>query len=369
MTGIEEDFLDEDPFFDNSRNVKKLRKIKSKLDRSKFKVSNQKEIPTTCSQNTSLPLGRVIKIASSGYEVFYEGITYLCSLKGRLKKVAQQQKNLIVVGDKVRFEIREDNEGVIDGNSERSSLLSRSDNLNQRKQHIIAANIDQVLITCSVVDPLLKPHLIDRYIIAALKGGLAPVIIFNKMDLLENLDYPREEREIEEKVFKECFEVYQKLSYPVLALNKDEPETKEKLIQVLNGKSSVFSGQSGVGKTSLINLISGLSLKTKDTVRRTKKGSHTTTTPSLIPLDNEGFVIDTPGIKSFAIWNLEPQEVLEFYPDFEEFAKKCHYPNCRHLAEPNCHVKRAVTLGTLSQIRYDSYKQIINSLETEHQRR
>ncbi|MCH1430175.1 MAG: ribosome small subunit-dependent GTPase A [Chlamydiales bacterium] len=369
---LEDSYLDEDEFFTNRREVKKLKKIKSKKDRSKFKKSNlekEEENPADDEETLQLPLGRVIKIQASAYHVYFEDEEWLCSLKGKIKKERFLDKNLVVVGDWVYFEKLPNFEGVIVKPSKRTTFLSRSDNLNQRQQHIIAANVDQILITTSVVDPILQPFLIDRYLISANKGNLSPVILINKLDLLDDENYPEEEREKERALLEHVQATYQNLGIPIYCLNKGDPNYTDSISKILHGKTSVFSGKSGVGKTSLINIIADLNMKVKDTVRRTKKGSHTTTTTSLIPLNGGGFCIDTPGIKSFGIWDLEASEISEHFTEIQDASRLCKFQNCRHLTEPECNVKKEVENGSISHIRYESYQQIIKTAEEKHLRR
>ncbi len=347
---------------------KEDRKRLSKRDRSKYKKTDQKMLKKAeNSSDDSLPTGRVLSIKSQEIIVEHEGKIYRCMLRGILKKERNNMKNLVTVGDMVRFEPLNENEGAITFVNPRKSVLSRADNLSRRKEHLIAANIDQVLITASLVNPPLKPFLIDRYIIATQKGNMNPVLIVNKVDLLENNEDPfvLEEKEL----YEEFLKAYAKSGFPIISISAETGEGLEALRDIMKDKSSVFSGQSGVGKSSLINKITGLDLTVGETVSHTKKGAHTTTSAQLIPLSFGGWCIDTPGIKSFGLWNLTPEEVEPYFDEIIEAGHHCKFPDCSHRHEKECAVIAAVEEGTISIIRYASYIALLDTLAEEHKRR
>jgi ribosome biogenesis GTPase len=213
---------------------------------------------------------------------------------------------------------------------------------------LIAANIDQVFITVSCLEPTIKPSLIDRYIIAAVRGKMTPIILINKMDLLS----PDSEAE---KLILEIIKTYKDLGYTIIPISTVTGIGLQELTQCLEGKASVFSGQSGVGKTSLINLVTGMSLKTNKIIEKTSKGSHTTSKACLIPLENNGFCIDTPGIRSFGMWDLKKEDIQHYFKEIDAKRSKCKYFNCTHQSEPDCAVKKAVEKGKISPLRYQSY--------------
>ncbi len=272
------------------------------------------------------------------------------------------------MGDWVLFEKVGDQEGIIYQVKPRHSVLSRADNLSRRKEQLIAANVDQVLITLSVVSPPLKLGLPDRYIIAAQKGNMSPVLLFNKIDLLyTNSEDPAVQKEKE--LFIELAEAYRKLNLPVLATSTVSGDGLEELEQIMKDKTSVFSGQSGVGKSSLINAVTGLDLETRAIVEKTQKGSHTTSTAHLIPLESGGWCIDTPGIKSFGIWDLSKDEIEQYFIEIFTQGHQCRYPDCAHLHENGCAVKIAVEEGKISLLRYTSYLTLMQDIDQEHLRR
>lgn len=360
----EEFYRIEEYFHDKDRKThRKDRKMATQKDRSKYKKTDQEKLKKrNLSEHNDLKKGRVLSIRPEGIFVEANGVIYTCTLKGSLKHDKTLFKNLVAVGDFVRIT----EEGTIAFIEERHSILSRADNLSQRKEQLIAVNIDQVLITMSVVFPALKTNLIDRYIIATLKGNMQPILVINKIDLL---DQNTEEVKAEKILFEEILKIYHKLSIPVFTVSTKTGSGIEDLKMAMQNKSSVFSGQSGVGKSSLINAIFDTNLLIGEVVEKTNKGSHTTTSAELIPLQQGGFCIDTPGIKSFGVWDLTREELQTFFSEIEEFSQKCRFPNCLHLQEPDCAVKKAVEEGAISALRFDSYCALMASLEEEHRHR
>lgn len=365
---IEEDFHSKDRY-----QFRKERKRASARDRSKYKKSDQDQIKKRPVKpiESHLKRGRVLAIHPEGISVSCEDKLILCSLKGSLKKEKSQLKNLVAVGDFVHFLPIEEKEGVIASIEERSSVLSRADNLSRKKQQLIAVNIDQVLITGSVLLPLLKPYLIDRYIIAAEKGRMEPIIVINKIDLLQSLPegFDQSSWEAEKKLYKEFKKNYSNLGYSFYEVSSKTGEGLVELKKAMEGKASVFSGQSGVGKSSLINALLGTHIPVGELASKTFKGSHTTTTTHLIPIEGGGFCIDTPGITSFGLWKLDASEVRNYFPDILKWAPECKFPDCTHLKEPGCAVQKALEEGNISPLRFASYSALMTSLEEEHKLR
>lgn len=343
---FEEEFHQKD-----RKQFKKERKIARTKDRSKFKKTDQdktlkKEAHYEADEETVR--ARVLSITGEGILVSTDGKHELfCSLKGVLKKEKTHAKNLIVVGDFVQVLPTSQKEGQILSVEDRISFLARED-VSGRKRQLIAANIDQVLITTCVVSPTLKPFIIDRYIIAAHKGNMAPVILVNKIDLLEDNDKER-------FFYQEFLEAYKPIHVPIIAVSTVTREGLPTLKTAMRNKSSVFSGQSGVGKSSLINETLGLELPIGEVIQKTLKGSHTTTTAQLIPIAEGGFCIDTPGIKSFGIWDLTKEEIIDHFFEIKEIGKECKYPNCMHLEEPQCAVIKAAKENRIHRLRFESY--------------
>ncbi|MBA3239385.1 MAG: ribosome small subunit-dependent GTPase A [Parachlamydiaceae bacterium] len=365
----------EEHYFGRGRKAtKKQKKLASAKDRSKYKKTDQDQLIKLEAQNKKpvnelLERGRVLSIVPEGILVESKGVRYNCLLRGTLKQDKGRDKNLVTVGDFVLFDITGPLEGSIAQVEARKTILSRADNLSRRKNQLIAANIDQVLIAASVVSPLLKPPLIDRYIIAARKGGLEPVIVINKIDLLEDETVDEGIRADEKELYAHLVDVYQQNEIQVIGVSVTTGVGLETLRQIMQNKASVFSGQSGVGKSSLINAITGSVLRIGDMVERTQKGSHTTTTATLLPLEFGGWCIDTPGIKSFGVWDLKQEEIEGYYSEIHACGSQCHYPNCTHTHETDCAVMQAVEQEKISIIRYNSYISLLGSLSQEHMRR
>ncbi len=363
-----DDYLDyEEDFYGNGkREDRKERRETQAKDRSKYKKSDRdqkrqqlrKEEPPLGSNDLR---GRVLTISPDTITVSAENQTYFCSLKGSLKKTKTKQKNLFAVGDWVHFEKKSADSGAIHHIEKRTSTLVRAENLSRRKTQLIAANIDQVFIIMSLVSPKFKPLLVDRYILSAKSGNIQPIVIINKTDLL--IDPPEnileEDIDAEKVLLEEFLEAYLPLALPVVTLSVSTGEGLKELKKLMENKTSVFSGQSGVGKSSLINAVLGSVLPIGPIALKTNKGSHTTTAAELIPLENEAFCIDTPGIKSFGLWESDPVAILEIFSDFVPFAKNCRFPNCTHIHEPNCGIKKALKEENLPPLRYASYAALL----------
>lgn len=360
-------------FFGEDRKLsKQMRKMASAKDRSKYKKTDQDKLQKKIQKETQqegLLRGRVLSNASQGNIVECEGEIYECILRGVLKKEKSQMKNLITVGDFVLFQQTSEKEGVIYYVEPRKSVLSRADNLSRRKEQLIAANIDQVLITTSVVSPPIKPFLVDRYIIAAKKGGMTPIIIVNKIDLLQKESTDPILLEVELEIFREFLEAYEIANIKVVPVSVATGEGLDVLKEIMKGKASVFSGQSGVGKSSLINAITGLNLRIGSIVDKTQKGAHTTSATHLLPLEFGGWCIDTPGIKSFGIWDLKKDEISQYFSEISQIGHTCKFPNCDHIHEEECAVRVAVEEGKISPLRYESYLNLLQSVAEEHLRR
>lgn len=345
---VEAEYLQED-----RKQEKKQKKMADQTDRSKYKKTDLNKVQKKQVSTEGLLFGRVLSINPQGIVVDLDHHLFVCSLKGSLKQEKRKLKNLVTVGDLVYFEKNSDNEGVISHIAERKSLLSRKDHLHQRNNQLIAANIDQVLITMSVVSPHLKPALIDRYIIAAQIGGMKPVIILNKIDLLKESG-----NESEAALFDEIVKIYPALGYTVIPISCKTGEGLDSLRSIMKDQISVFSGQSGTGKSSLIMEMASVDLAVGDIIKKTQKGMHTTTTASLLPLPFGGFCIDTPGIRSFGVWDLTKEQVEGYFEEILEAKHGCKYSNCTHIDEPGCAVQKAVEAGLISALRLESYQKL-----------
>jgi ribosome biogenesis GTPase / thiamine phosphate phosphatase len=353
------------------KDSKEDKKRKQAKDRSQFKKTDQKKADSKQDprpKSNASQKGRVISIAPEQINVRLEnGTTILCTLRGRLKQSQKKEKTLVAVGDFVYVEVTSDKEGdltgAIESIEERRSQLGRGENLDRYKQHVIAANIDVVAIVASLYSPQFRPSIIDRYLISAEKGNLEGVIVVNKIDLLNQID------EKERALYETFCKVYSKLGYTLFEVSSKSRSGLSQLEQHLQGKAAVFSGQSGTGKSSILMALTGEKLAVADTVKKTHKGRHTTVRARLIPLESGGFFLDTPGVKSFGIWDFKKEDVLSHFFEIEELKEACHFPDCSHKHEPGCAVKEALDSGEISAIRYDSYIALLDELGTAHKRR
>ena len=293
-------------------------------------------------------LGRVLRVFGLASEVETEdGTVYRCAIRGLLKSMSTDQRNVLVTGDIVLFHpiLGTEQEGVIVRVESRHGIISR---VSRGRQHVIAANVDLMLIVTSAAMPTIKPNLIDRLIVTAEQAGIEPVICINKIDLVKVED------------LQPLAGVFGQLGYRVLFLSATHGIGVELLRAIVKGKESVVVGQSGVGKSSLLNAIEpGLDLKVTPVSDENQKGKHTTTTASLIKISSGGHIVDTPGIRQFQLWNVIESEVPGLFRDIRPYVNGCRFPDCTHTHEADCAVKHAVGDGRIDVRRYESFCQIM----------
>jgi ribosome biogenesis GTPase len=285
--------------------------------------------------------GRVVRVHKESIVETEDGRRFRCAVRRLLKTLATDERNIVTTGDRVWIRPASGDEGVIERVEPRHGLLTRA---SKGREQVLVSNVDQVVFVMSLVEPDLKPHLIDRYLASAEQGGIAAVLCLNKADLVDPADY------------QPLVGFYSQLGVPTYLTSAVTGAGIDRLRARLRGRQSVFSGQSGVGKSSLLNAVQpGLGLRVNEVSDVNQKGRHTTTTAELIKLDFGGWVVDTPGIRQFALWDIIPEEVEGFFPEFRPFVPLCAYPDCTHTHEDRCAIKGAVVRRLLSERRYTSY--------------
>ena len=274
-----------------------------------------------------------------------------CTVRRLLKSLVTDERSIVTTGDRVSVLPAPDGEGVIENVEPRHGVLTRA---SRRREQVLCANVDQLAIIVSLVEPDLKPHLIDRYLATAIRGNLKPILCLNKIDLTDPI-------------------ALQPLVGGLFATRCTDHSLAERPSQAghrgIGNRSSriaptVFSGQSGVGKSSLLNAVQPeLGLRVREVGDVNSKGQHTTTTAELIRLDGGGWLVDTPGVRQLQLWDTRPEEVEGYFPEFAPFIANCKYPDCTHTHETGCGVQDGVRRRYLSERRYTSYLGMFKGLE------
>jgi ribosome biogenesis GTPase len=286
--------------------------------------------------------GRVLRVFGLSSDVEVEdGRIVRCATRRVLKTLSTELRQVIVAGDHVWIRPEGREEGLIERIEPRYGMLSRT---SRGRQQIIVANIDQMLIMGSAAQPDLKLNLIDRFLVMAEKAGIEPVICINKVDLIDPAD------------LQPTAGVFGQLGYEVHLVSIARGIGVERLRRRLVGRQSAVVGQSGVGKSSLLNAVDpALDLRVGEVSEETEKGKHTTTTARLLRLACGGHVVDTPGIRQFELWDVIPEEVANYYRELRPYLSQCRFPNCTHTHEASCAVKDAVADGRIDVRRYESF--------------
>lgn len=282
-----------------------------------------------------------------------------CNIRGKLRIKGIKSTNPVAVGDMVEYDVSEEyKKGVIKNILARKNYIIRKSTNLSKQTHIIAANIDQAIIMVTIAFPVTYPIFIDRFLITAEAYEIPAKIIFNKTDLYN---------EKQTQYLNELTFIYESAGYECLTTSVKNQTNIDKVKSLLKNKTSLFAGNSGVGKSSLINLIdSKLNLKTSEISDYHKSGKHTTTFAEMFELSFGGYIIDSPGIRGFGLHDIKDEELFHFFPEIFRISKNCKYNNCTHVHEPGCAIKDAVENGTVSLLRYENYLSILFDDESKH---
>lgn len=286
-----------------------------------------------------------------------DGNIYKARIKGKFKIDDISSTNPVAVGDLVKAEVENEAENsvVINEITERKNYITRQSPHNKNQHHIVAANLDQSLLFATLKEPKTSQGFIDRFLIASEAYHVPAIIIFNKADLYKKKELQK---------FDEIKSIYETIGYAVHSMSIAKNEGVEEVKSLLKNKVTLLTGHSGVGKSSFINLIfPQLGLKTQDVSGWSGKGLHTTTFAEMFDLDFGGKIIDTPGLREFALMDIEKHELSHYFPEMRAIINECQFNNCIHVNEPGCAVKAAVNAGNISIERYVSYCNILESIK------
>lgn len=292
----------------------------------------------------------VISVSSGRCRLFHHDREIECSIP---QEIAVRQKSALTVGDRVRI-VEDDGVCAIEEVLPRRTVLARPDPLHAHRQRLIAANIDVVIHVVSVKAPPLRPRLIDRYLIAIQRGGAKPVICVNKIDLLDGGERAAELAKLD---------TYRDLGVPVVGCSTRTGEGLDELRTLVTGRTSALVGHSGVGKSSILNALDSRLQIAINTLHRRGTGRHTTSASTLFDFGDGTYLIDTPGIREFGLWDLDRASLRDYFPEFQEPAQSCKFNDCTHVHEPGCEVKDRLERGEIHRARYDTYVRLYNDLE------
>lgn len=304
----------------------------------------------------------VYKSTGSWYTIKDEsGHWHNARIKGVFKIDDITSTNPIAVGDNVEIEVEDkvENTAIITEILPRHNYINRQSPRAKHQHHIIAANLDQSLLVATIKDPKTSQGFIDRFLVASEMYHVRPAILFNKADL---------HKKKEQEKFEQWKEMYESIGYTIFLTSTRDNLGLDEVREALKGKITLFSGHSGVGKSSLLNaLLPNLQLKTQDVSGWSGKGMHTTTFAEMYDLpDGEGAIIDTPGMREFGLVDISKQELSHYFPEMRDRLNDCQFNNCLHVNEPECAVKEAVLEGEINEDRYISYLGILDSIQEKN---
>ena len=298
--------------------------------------------------------GTVIRATGSWYEVMHSGGVIRCRIRGRLRLRGVRSTNPVVVGDEVCCASDEGGEwNITDIAPRRNYIIRRASNLS-KESHIIAANIDRALLLATLSEPSTPPEFIDRFLVTCQAYGIPATILLAKADTLH--------REPERAA--EFLDTYRKAGYEVVEVSSFDGTGIGRVKELMRGCTTLLSGNSGVGKSTLVGTVSpGLDIRTGAVSESHGKGRHTTTFSTMYPLEGGGYVIDTPGIKGFGLIDIDNHELWHYFPEMISRSSECRFYNCTHTHEPGCAVMRAVECGDIALSRYESYLKMLDDDE------
>lgn len=296
--------------------------------------------------------GIVTKSTGSWYEVMQpDGTIIHCRLRGKFRIQGIKNTNPVVVGDHVDYIVEEDGSGYITDIEKRKNYIDRKSTKLSKISHLIASNIDTAFLVVTLKEPRSSLGFIDRFLVAAEGFRIPACLVFNKMDIYDE----REKGKVAELV-----ELYRGIGYDSVCTSVEDGTGLEELKKRMAHKVSLFSGHSGVGKSAIINtLYPDLNLKIGEISQYHQKGKHTTTFAQMFPVDNGGFIIDTPGIKEFGLIQYSKEEIRDYFPEIRAYNNCCKFNNCLHVREPECAVIKAVEEGKIPSSRYMNYLAIL----------
>ncbi|HJC78822.1 MAG TPA: ribosome small subunit-dependent GTPase A [Candidatus Alistipes merdipullorum] len=295
--------------------------------------------------------GVVLRATGSLYEVLLGERTVSCRIRGRLRLKGVRSTNPVVVGDIVRCERDETGETVIaDVEPRRNYIIRRASNLS-KESHIIAANLDQALLVATLFSPETAPEFIDRFLVTCEAYKVPVTILLAKADLARTVP----------EAMAAFHDTYERAGYRVIDVSATEGEGVDTVRDLLRGRTTLLSGNSGVGKSTLVAAVERTAeVRTAEISRSHHKGRHTTTFSTMYPLSEGGYIIDTPGIKGFGLIDIDDAELAHYFPEMMRWLPECRYYNCSHTHEPHCAVIEAVERGDIALSRYESYLKILD---------
>lgn len=295
--------------------------------------------------------GVVMRATGSLYEVLLDGRTVSCRIRGRLRLKGVRSTNPVVVGDIVRCERDEAGETVIaDIEPRRNYIIRRASNLS-KESHIIAANLDQALLVATLFSPETAPEFIDRFLVTCEAYKVPVTILLAKADLARTAP----------EAMAEFHDIYERAGYRVIDVSATGGEGVDEVRELLRGRTTLLSGNSGVGKSTLVAAVERTAeVRTGEISRSHHKGRHTTTFSTMYPLSEGGYIIDTPGIKGFGLIDIDDAELAHYFPEMMRWLPDCRFYNCSHTHEPHCAVIEAVERGDIAVSRYESYLKILD---------